>query len=109
MWAINLSARSYEVVEAADGRECLDSIEEEKPEVILLDLAMPVISGWGVLEALKEQSERSRVPVIVVTGWADEEIEIKARRLGAVGVLFKPFGVGELLLAIGQALGEVER
>ena len=47
--SINLLARNYEVIEAADGSECLQLIQKEKPDVILLDLTMPVLSGWAVL------------------------------------------------------------
>lgn len=79
-------------------------IEEEKPDLILLDLTMPVFSGWEVLEALKRRSVVTSAPVIIVTGWADEEIERTSRQLGAVGTLVKPFGVGELLLTVEMAL-----
>ena len=106
LWAVNPSARSYQVVEAADGRECLRMIEEENPDIILLDLGMPVLSGWAVLEALREESPRVHPPVIVLTGWADEAAQRRARRLGAVGTLVKPFGVEDLLLAIEVALRE---
>ena len=102
--AINLSARSYQVIEAADGLECLRKIEEEKPDLILLDLTMPVLSGWEVLEALKRGSVVTGAPVIIVTGWADEEIERTSRQLGAVGTLVKPFGVDELILTVEKAL-----
>ena len=55
LWAANLSARNYGVVEAGDGVECLSMIEEETPDVILLDLGMPIMSGWEVLENLREK------------------------------------------------------
>ena len=53
------------------------------------------VSGWAVLEALKEKLLLTQVPVIIVTGWADEGIRDRARQLGAVGALIKPFGVHE--------------
>lgn len=52
LWAINLSVRNFEVIEAADGQECLMLIQREHPDVVLLDLSMPVLSGWAVLEAI---------------------------------------------------------
>ena len=79
-------------------------IEAEKPDIILLDLTMPVLSGWVVLEALNEKSIATRTPVIILTGWADDEIQERARRLGATGALIKPFGVEELLLSVELAL-----
>ena len=87
VWAINFSVRNYDVVEASDGHECLDKIETENPDVILLDLTMPGLSGWAVLEALKQKSLVSWAPVIVLTGWVDSEIHDKAGRLGAAGAL----------------------
>ena len=107
LWAINLSARDYEVIEAADGQECLRMIEEGMPDVILLDLAMPVLSGWAVLEALNENSAAPRTPVVIVTGWVDDEIQDRARQLGAAHILIKPFGVDQLLRAVELALREV--
>ena len=104
-WSINLSARGYDVVEASDGLECLSLIEEESPDVILLDLNMPLLSGWDVLDTLKAGGVVVTTgPVIVVSGLAGAEIESRARQLGAVGVLFKPFGVDQLLVAVEQAV-----
>ena len=107
LWALNLSARGYEVVEATDGKECLTLILQEQPDVILLDLSMPVLSGWAVLKAIKDRSVVTSAPVIVLTGWADGEVEDRARRLGASCALIKPFGVEPLLLNIQQAVSEV--
>ena len=104
LWAINLSVRNFEVIEAADGQECLMLIQREHPDVVLLDLSMPVLSGWAVLEALQEFSALVRPLVIIVTGRADGETESKARQLGANRMLFKPFGIDRLLLAIDAAL-----
>ena len=106
LWAVNLLVRSYDVVEASNGRECLNLVEVEKPDVILLDLTMPVLSGWGVLELLHGKPEISRIPIIILTGWADAEIKEKARSLGASGALVKPFGVEELLFTIEMTLKE---
>ncbi len=104
--AMNLAARKYEVIEAVDGNDCLSKIDEEKPDLILLDLAMPELSGWEVLEALNQGAVTTSAPVVIVTGWADEDIEAQSRALGAVGILVKPFGIDELLLTIDKALAE---
>ena len=104
LWAVNLLARGYQVIEAGDGWECLTMIQEERPDVILLDLGMPVLSGWAVLEALNVKRSIARAPVIVLTGWADDEVHDTVRQMGAVDTLIKPFGVDALLLAIEDAL-----
>ncbi len=104
---VNLLARRYEVMEASDGQECLAMIEQGKPDIILLDLTMPVLSGWAVLEALQRRAVLSDARVIVLTGWDDNEIRVQARCLGATDALVKPFGVDELVLTIEMALSEV--
>ena len=92
------------MVEAANGRECLNMIRQEDPDVILLDLSMPVLSGWAVLEALNGGSLVIRAPIIVLTGWAGEEVQDRAQGLGAAGALVKPFGVEQLLTTVRLAL-----
>ena len=89
LWQVNLAARSYDVVVAADGRECLEKVESERPDIILLDLSMPVLSGWAVLEALKGSAAVKNTAVIVLTRWADEEVHRQARQMGATGALVK--------------------
>ena len=105
LWAINLSVRNFEVIEAGDGQECLMLIQREHPDIVLLDLSMPVLSGWAVLEAIQEFPAQGRPLVIIVTGRSDGELESKARELGADRMLFKPFGIDRLLQAINAALG----
>jgi len=68
---------------------------------------MPVLSGWAVLEAISRGSPPTSSPVIVLTGWVDDEIQDRAQVLGATGALVKPFGVEELLSTIRLALREV--
>ena len=107
LWEVNLAARSYDVVVAGDGQECLDMVEAERPDIILLDLTMPVLSGWAVLEALRGSASIEHTAVIVLTGWADEEVHHRARQMGATGALVKPFGIDELLVTIELAAREV--
>ena len=105
LWAINLSARGYEVVEAADGREWIALIESEGPDVILLDVGMPRISGWEVLENLRTRS--LGISVILVTALDQMEVQERARQLGTE-VLYKPLGVDALLRAVERAVGNVD-
>ena len=79
-------------------------VQREHPDVVLLDLSMPVLSGWAVLEAIQEIPALVRPLVIIVTGRADGETESKARQLGANSMLFKPFGIDRLLQAIDAVL-----
>ena len=104
LWAINLSARGYDVAQAVDGRECLALIESEGPDAILLDIGMPRLSGWEVLEDLRSRSRS--IPVILVTALDQMEVQERARQLGT-DVLYKPLGVDALLRAVERAVGNV--
>src|SRR5687768_12600221 len=88
-----LSGEGYDVVSASTGEEALAAVARTKPLVILLDMRMPVMDGWAVARALREQGVQ--VPIVVMTAaesakrWADE--------VGAEGYLAKPFGLDQLL------------
>lgn len=93
----NLVLRGYDVVAATDGRECLEQVRETMPDLIMLDLMLPGMSGWDVLKCLNKEKELQVIPVIVVTAASREEDERRARNLGATDYLVKPFGVPEML------------
>ena len=94
VWA--LTDEGYAVREAPDGAVALARAQEAPPGLILLDMRMPVLDGWGFASALRERG--LALPVVVMTAaadagrWADE--------IGAVGVVAKPFGVAELVSAV---------
>jgi len=81
---------------AVNGKEALDKLESVNPDVILLDLRMPVMSGLEALEILKNDTELSKIPVIVVT--ANSEEKNRALKMGANDFLAKPIDVEELKL-----------
>ena len=96
-----LSGEGYEVVSAASGQEALDAVARKQPQLILLDMRMPVMDGWAVARALRGQG--ITVPIVVMTAaesakrWADE--------VGAEGYLAKPFGLDELLATVQRFRG----
>lgn len=95
---LDLSGDVNVVGEARDGREALTSIDELAPDVVLLDLRMPVLDGLGVLRAL---SERDRTPaVIVLTTFDDDDALFEAMRLGARGYLLKDVTLDQLVESI---------
>ena len=102
----NMAASGYQVIIAADGEEGLRIARLERPDLILLDLRMPGISGWDVLMALKANQDLQKTQIIIMTASITEDQEAKALSLGAVAYLAKPFGVDELLRKIEQVLGE---
>ena len=83
----------YEIIVANSGAEALEKVEKDKPDLILLDIIMPGMSGFDVLKALKRTNdERTRsIPVIVISGLESVEDEEQGFRLGAVDYITKPF------------------
>jgi CheY-like chemotaxis protein len=105
--AETLRSDGYTVVEARDGAELLsllgDSLDDPftRPDIILTDVLMPKLSGLGVLEELRRA--RVRLPVLMMTGFAPASVAAVAKRLGAVGVLKKPFDAADLRAAVLNA------
>jgi len=97
MLRFSLEAEGYQTFSACDGRGALDEIRERRPNVVLLDIMMPVMDGWSVLEELQDLPEEARPRVIVVSARASLRDRAKAAELGADAFVSKPFNVDDLL------------
>lgn len=106
MLRVNLEAEGFETVLAADGETALDRIGAEHPDVVLLDVMMPVLDGWSVLEALTRGEYRP--VVIVVSAKAAPSDVSRAYELGAAEYLTKPFSMEGLTATIRDVLGRSE-
>jgi CheY-like chemotaxis protein len=89
-------------VEAENGAKGLSLLDSQPFDVIILDNAMPVMTGMEFLNRLHLRSERPDVPVIMVTGLLNEEIRQRARRLGVYAIIGKPYDFGELRAMVAQ-------
>jgi two-component system, NtrC family, response regulator AtoC len=97
-----LTSLGAEIVTAASGQECLDMVEKRRPEVILLDIEMPIMSG---LEALKELRRRGHdVTVIMITAYGTVERAVEAMKQGAFDFITKPFDLDHIALTVEKAL-----
>jgi FixJ family two-component response regulator len=96
-------SRGYRVASYASGRDFLDSLDSSQPDCVLLDLHMPMLSGYDVLAALRGRCES--IPVIVVSANIDANVPHKATALGAIACLNKPVDAGILFETITSALG----
>jgi two-component system, OmpR family, KDP operon response regulator KdpE len=103
--SMNLKARGYEVLVAADGCEALKLADETNLALVLLDLGIPGPDGFAVLQALRQWND---VPVVVVSARGQERDKVHALDLGADDYLTKPFGVQELLARVRAHLRRVE-
>ena len=102
----NLTVSGYKVLVAPDGEEGLRLAQLEHPDLILLDLRMPGMSGWDVLMALRINRSLRRTPVIIMTATAPEAVEYQVRAMRTAGYVIKPFSADELLNTVRQVLGE---
>jgi CheY-like chemotaxis protein len=96
-----LELEGYSVVQAANGAEALQRIDEHRPSLMLLDMRMPVLNGWDVAQSLKERG--IRVPTVVVT--AANSAKVWAREIAADGYLAKPYQDTELLRLVERFAG----
>lgn len=103
--AQKIAKERYEVSEAVDGEEGAKKIKEEKPDLVLLDLILPGIDGFGVLSRMKEDPTLSRIPVIILSNLGQKEDVEKGLKLGAVDYLIKAhFTLGEIIEKIKNIL-----
>lgn len=99
-----LQASGYETVVATEGQQALDQIVHEPPQLILLDLTLPKVSGLDVLKRLSQMKPSDNIPVIVMTAHASIEAAVEAMKEGAYDFLTKPLDADHLLIVIRKAL-----
>ncbi|MBS0183875.1 MAG: sigma-54-dependent Fis family transcriptional regulator [Nitrospira sp.] len=99
-----LQASRYETVVATEGQQALDQIVHESPQLILLDLTLPKMSGLDVLKRLAQMKPSENIPVIVMTAHASIEAAVDAMKEGAYDFLTKPLDKDHLLIVIRKAL-----
>jgi CheY-like chemotaxis protein len=99
-----LKLEGYPVLQAEDGDEGLRLAREKECALVLLDLRLPTIDGWDVLEQLKNEAELSAIPVVVFTASAAASERERAFSMGAVDYLVKPLSAADLRASIARAL-----
>jgi len=103
---LNFRLRSvgHEVISAVDGGEALEIATREKPDLVLLDIMMPVINGFQVLRKLKSQEETKNIPVIMLTSKVQEKDVVFGLEAGAEDYITKPFSFAELNARVNRVL-----
>ena len=94
-----LADEGYDVTEATDGQEALDRVAQRRPDVILLDMRMPVMDGWEFARTYRERPG-PHAPIVIVTAALD--VAKDAKEIGADGFLAKPFQLDDLLQLVQQ-------
>jgi len=107
---INLERDGHVIVTAMDGEEALDSVRDAAPDLIVLDVMMPNVDGWDVLEQLKSTLDKptTEIPVILLTALGSPIDRVKGGIEGAVYYLTKPMDIEALRTAVSEVLAEPE-
>jgi excisionase family DNA binding protein len=101
---VNLEMDGFDVREAADAKEGLAALEEESPDLILLDVMMPGMDGWEMLRRVQEQHGVGTIPVIMFSGKVDEAGSERAAQHGAQAFIGKPFDPQSLIESTKQLI-----
>ena len=105
MLSRRLERKGYQVVMAVDGAQGVALAQSEKPDLILMDMSLPVVDGWAATKQLKSNPETARIPVIALTAHAMQGDEEKARAAGCDDYDTKPIELPRLLGKIETHLG----
>ena len=101
---VRLTAAGFTCVAASNGKEAFEKLAEQRPDLIILDLLMPEMSGYEVCRRLKEDERTSSIPVIVLTAVPGRTVKQTAQWLGVSSVLHKPFDSAELVSTVRDLL-----
>lgn len=101
-----LESRGHEVIEACDGQEALDKLEQTSPDLVLLDIQMPVLDGYAVLQKIRANTRFAALRVLAVTAYAMQGNREKVLAAGFDGYLSKPIDIAVLTKEIREFLGQ---
>ena len=99
-----LTGWGYEVIQASNGREALQKVEESRPDVVLLDIHMPELDGFGVLRRLRENPRFAALPVVALTAYAMRETRDRTGQAGFDAHISKPVNLGSLRALLEQGI-----
>ena len=106
---VNLEAAGMEIIEAEDGPSGLEAARSERPDAILLDVMMPGMDGWQVLEELLDDERTNDIPIIFLTARAEVRDQARGLELGGVDYITKPFSPVDLAPLVENLLERVQR
>jgi two-component system cell cycle response regulator DivK len=101
-----LGNAGYKLIEAESGEEALTAIDAQRPDLILMDIQLPVMDGYEAARRIKSNPEMKAVPIIAVTSYALAGDEAKARAAGCNAYVSKPFSPRALLAKVREYLGQ---
>ena len=102
---LELSAEGHHIAEAVNGRDGLDAIAADQPDLVLLDIMMPQMDGWEVLKLLRVDEETAHIPVAMLSARTEAKDRVQGLQEGAIDYICKPFSLAELLVKIETIFG----
>ena len=105
---VNLERAGYEVITAGDGKEALQKVEEETPDLVVLDVMMPYMDGFEVLQSMRRNPATRDIPVIMLTAKAQDADVFKGWQSGVDCYLTKPFNPMELIAFVKRIFKSLE-
>ena len=102
--SLRLKKLGFDIITAIDGREAVRTVKSKKPDLILLDLALPLLSGDEVGKKIKNDEDLRHIPIILFSAGSDSITAEKAKELGANDYIVKPFGSDELTSKVEKML-----
>ena len=100
----HLRAEGFDVIEAGDGRQAVDRAGEEQPDVIIMDVGLPIMDGVAATEALRADPRTASIPVIMLTARSRPEDVVRGLEAGATDYLVKPFEKERVEEAVNRVL-----
>ncbi len=100
MLLMTLRAAGFDVIQAEDGLHGLEVLEGSEPDVIITDINMPRMDGFGFIEGVREDARHRGTPILVLTTESDDAKKARARHAGATGWIVKPFDAERLVAAV---------
>jgi len=102
-----LKKQGFEIILAKDGKEALEKIKTESPDLIVADIVMPQVSGLELITFVRKKM-KSNLPIIMISAMGNDDTVLEAFRLGATDFIAKPFKPSELVLRIKMVFQEME-
>lgn len=96
---LKLKKEGYEVITTADGREALEQLEKDAPDLIITDIMMPYVSGLEIINYVRQKIEK-KIPIIILSAMEQEKVVMEAFELGADDYITKPFSLNELAIRV---------
>ena len=105
MITLALTSEGFDVSLAEDGQHGLEVLDDIDPDVIITDINMPRLDGFGFIDALRERDDTKTIPILVLTTESSADLKTRAREAGATGWIVKPFAQDKLVRALRMVAG----